>query len=128
MSRRTRMPIAVIVVSMLMVVVAAGAALAATRYCDGHGNYCYGTANRDTIYDGPGSDIIQARASGDLIRAGYYLYDYDDVYGGKGDDVIRARDDFDSGYSDFVNGQRGYDACYVDYADSVTNCEEVHRG
>src|SRR5215217_7528264 len=106
MSRRTRMPIVVLVVSMLMVVVAAGTALAATRYCAGDGIYCYGTANPDTIYDGPGSDIIQARAGGD---------------------VIRARDDFDSGYSDIVNGQRGYDVCYVDYADSVSNCEEVHR-
>ena len=127
MSRRTRMPLVVLVVSMLMVVVAAGTALAATRYCTGHGNYCYGTANPDTIYDGPGSDIIQARAGGDLVRAGYYLNDNDNVYGGRGADVIRARDDFDPGYSDFVNGQRGYDVCYVDYADSVSNCEEVHR-
>ena len=127
MSRRTRMPLVVLVVSMLMVVMAAGTALAATRYCAGHGNYCYGTANRDTIYDGPGSDIIQARAGGDLVRAGYYLYDNDNVYGGRGADVIRARDDFDSNYSDFVNGQRGYDVCYVDNADSVSNCEEVHR-
>jgi len=127
MSRRTRMPLVVLVVSMLMVVVAAGTALAATRYCAGHGNYCYGTANRDTIYDGPGSDIIQARAGGDLVRAGYYLNDNDNVYGGRGADVIRARDDFDPGYSDFVNGQRGYDACYVDNADRVSNCEEVYR-
>ena len=127
MSRRTRMPIAVLVVSLLLVVVAAGTALAATRYCAGSGNYCYGTANPDTIYDGPGYDIIQARAGGDLVRAGYYLYDYDDVYGGRGGDVIRARDDYNSGYYDIVNGQRGYDVCYVDYADSVSNCEEVIR-
>jgi Ca2+-binding RTX toxin-like protein len=127
MSRRTRMPIAVLVVSMLLVVVAAGTALAATRYCAGHGDYCYGTANPDTIYDGPGSDTIQARAGGDVIRAGTYLYDYDYVYGGRGNDVIRARDDFDSGYYDIVNGQRGSDVCYVDYADIVSNCEEVYR-
>jgi RTX calcium-binding nonapeptide repeat (4 copies) len=127
MSRRTRIPIAVLVVSMLMVVVAAGMALAATRYCAGHGNYCYGTANPDTIYDGPGYDVIQARASGDVVRAGWRAHDYDDVYGGRGGDVIHARDDYDSGYSDIVNGQRGYDVCYVDPADLVDNCEEVHR-
>jgi hypothetical protein len=127
MSRRTRMPLVVLVVSMLMVVVAAGTALAATRYCAGHGNYCYGTANPDTIYDGLGSDIIQARAGGDLVRAGYYLNDNDNVYGGRGADLIRARDDFDPGYSDFVNGQRGYDVCYVDNADRVSSCEEVYR-
>jgi hypothetical protein len=127
MSRRIRMPIAVLVVSMLMVVVAAGAALAATRYCTGYGDYCYGTDNPDTIYDGNGTDIIQARAGGDVVRAGTYLYDYDYVYGGRGNDVIRARDDFDTGYYDIVNGQRGYDVCYVDYADSVSNCEEVYR-
>jgi hypothetical protein len=127
MSRRTRVPLVVLVVSMLMVVAAAGVALAATRYCDGNGIYCYGTANRDTIYDGPGRDIIQARASGDVVRAGTYLRDNDDVYGGRGADLIRARDDFDSGYSDIVSGQRGYDVCYVDYADVVRKCEEVHR-
>jgi hypothetical protein len=122
------MPLVILVVTMLMVVVAAGTALAATRYCAGNGNYCYGTANPDTIYDGPGSDIIQARAGGDVVRAGYNLYDYDYVYGGRGRDVIHARDDYNSGYSDFVNGQRGYDVCYVDYVDSVSNCEEVHPG
>ena len=85
------MPITVLVLSMLMVVVAAGVALAATRYCDGHGDYCYGTANADTVYDGPGSDIIQARAGGDVVRAGHYLRDYDDVYGGRGGDLEYAR-------------------------------------
>ena len=129
MSRRIRLPFAVLALSMLLVVVAAGAALAATRYCTGNGNYCFGTANPDTIYDGRGSDIINARAGGDVIRAGHRLYDYDEVYGGRGADRIHARDDFDETgyYYDLVNGMRGRDVCYVDPEDVVRNCEVVHR-
>jgi hypothetical protein len=129
MSRRTRVPLAVLAVSMLMVVVAAGAALAITKTCKGNNNYCFGTANPDTIYDGRGSDIINARASGDVVRAGHRLYDYDEVYGGRGADRIHALDDFDETgyYFDRINGGRGYDVCYVDDEDKVSNCEVVHR-
>jgi RTX calcium-binding nonapeptide repeat (4 copies) len=111
MGRRTRVPMAVLAVSMLMVVVATGAALAITKTCQGNNNYCFGTANPDTIYDGLGSDIINARAGGDVIRAGHRLYDYDEVYGGRGADRIHALDDFDETgyYFDRINGGRGYD-------------------
>ena len=129
MSRRIRMPFAVLALSMLLVVVAAGAALAATRYCTGNGNNCFGTANPDTIYDGRGSDIINARAGGDVIRADNHYYEYDEVYGGRGADRIHAVDDFDETgyYFDRINGGRGYDVCNVDDEDKVSNCEVVRR-
>ena len=129
LNRWIRRPFAVLMVSMLLVVVAAGAALAITKTCTGNNNYCFGTANPDTIYDGPGSDIINARAGGDVIRADNHYYEYDEVYGGRGADRIHAVDDFDETgyYFDRINGGRGYDVCNVDDEDKVSNCEVVRR-
>jgi Ca2+-binding RTX toxin-like protein len=129
MGRRTRMPLAVLAVSMLLVVMAAGAALAITKTCTGNNDYCFGTANPDTIYDGPGSDIINARAGGDVVRADNYYFEYDEVYGGRGADRIHAVDDFDDTgyYFDRINGGRGYDIRNVDEEDKVSNCVVVRR-
>ena len=99
-----------------------------TKLCTGH-NYCFGTANPDTIYDGPGSDIINARAGGDVIRADNHNFEYDEVYGGRGAGRIHAVDDFDETgyYFDRINGGRGHDVCNVDDEDKVSNCEVVRR-
>ncbi len=118
---------AVLMVSVLLVALAAGTALAVTKYCQGGGAYCYGTSTTDYLYDGPGRDYIYAYGGSDYIYANYYYRDYDRAYGGSGNDRIRAYDDYNSGYYDYVYGGDGYDRCWVDYEDYYYGCEVVYE-
>jgi Ca2+-binding RTX toxin-like protein len=98
-SRQTRRPITVLLVSMLLVALAAGAALAAN---------VNGTANADTIGPGPykgttltGSDVIRALGGNDRVDANR---GNDTIYGGEGDDTLLGTEDNDN-----VKGQNGDD-------------------
>jgi RTX calcium-binding nonapeptide repeat (4 copies) len=127
LSKRIRRPLAVLMVSMLLVALSAGAALAITYYCQGGGDRCDGTNSPDYLYDGRGRDYIYAYGGSDYVYANYRDYDYDRAYGGYGNDRIRAYDDYNSGYYDYVYGGPGYDRCWVDYEDFYYGCEVVYE-
>ena len=127
MSTAIRRPLAVLAVSVLLLALAAGTALAVERYCSGYGANCYGTRTSDTLYDGPGRDNIYARGGADYIYAFWYYDDSDYVYGQGGRDYIDAYD-YDTGRRyDRVDGGRGYDVCYGEYVDTFKGCEEVYQ-
>jgi hypothetical protein len=125
MSKRIRRPLTVLMVSVLLVALAAGAALAITRYCPGGGANCFGTTASDTMYDGRGTDHIWAYGGPDYIHAYNYRLDYDEVNGGSGNDIIGAYDDGNSRYYDVVRGGPGYDECYMDNQDRYRGCEYI---
>jgi hypothetical protein len=115
-SRQIRRPITVLLVSMLLVALAAGAALAAN---------VTGTAGNDTIGPGPykgtsltGDDVIRALGGNDRV-SGYR--GNDKIYGGEGDDVdLRG-----SGENDTVKGENGDDT--IDLA-AFDTANSVDRG
>jgi hypothetical protein len=120
MSKRIRRPLAVLMVSGLLVALAAGAALAAIVSCPSGGGNCYGTPYPDTIYGSNYRDIIYAYRGGDLA---YGYGGNDDIYPGKGSDTAyghRGNDSIvlplNSGGYDY--GYGGYGNDYIDYWDS----------
>lgn len=76
--------------------------------CDG--GRCEGTDEADTLFGGPGDDLLRDASP----------LDKDRHYGGPGNDTIDARDG-DSG--DLVDGDPGKDACSGDPGDSFIRCE-----
>ena len=95
-----RGPIAILLVSMLLVALTAGVALAAN---------INGTANADLIGPAPfngtsltGDDVIRALAGNDRVDA---FTGNDKIYGGDGDDVFTAED----GNKDLINCGTGDD-------------------
>lgn len=61
------------------------------------------------VLGGLGSDVVSGGA------------DQDWVLGEGGDDELRAAD----GAADYVDGGGGYDVCFVNPSDTVTNCEDI---
>jgi hypothetical protein len=135
MSKRIRRPLAVLVLSMLLLVVAAGTALAVTKQCPGNGNPCYGTDQPDTLYDGFGTDYqIWAYRGADTVFAwrtrngDVTSNEYDYVRLGRGNDYVDSWDGdtgAKGGYYDVVYGGPGYDTCVVDNEDYYYGCESV---
>jgi hypothetical protein len=113
--------LAVLMVSGLLVALAAGAALAATINCPG--GDCFGTPRPDTMWESSTHDNILGLRGPDSIYAYTYTGDYDSVWGGKGNDYVDA---WDGDNFDYVNCGRGFDTVHVDSGDYYeTNCEDV---
>ena len=100
-----------------VLLVAAGAALAATLACNG--GRCTGSNNADTLYGSPRHDAIYSLKGADLVRgnAGDDLLNgdggWDRLVGGMGDDTVNGSDGEDivagnSGH-DWLNGGTGND-------------------
>ena len=119
----------VIVVGALLLILAAGDALAGVELGGGGDNTLRGTdrADRiagfngeDALYGGPGDDILYGGAGKDEIYAGD---GGDDVLAGAGDDFIEAKD----GAVDHVGCGPGDDSVSVDRKDLVSpDCESVY--
>jgi Ca2+-binding RTX toxin-like protein len=112
--------------AMLLVLLAAGLAVAVTKTC-GNRLPCEGTENDDVLYERIGSD--QDRIIGfdgrDVIDANTFNTDRDVLKGGDGRDRLLTND---SDRSDTAHGGRGRDVCYVTKGDAARNCEVVRRG
>ena len=109
--------------AMLLVVVAAGMALAVTKTCNN--NPCEGTENDDVLYERVGNglgDTISGFEGADAIDANTFRKDQDRIFGGPGSDRLLAND---GDNRDTVRGGDGRDVCYVDSGDRVTGCESV---
>ncbi len=109
--------------TMLLVMVAAGVALAVTKTCGD--NPCDGTDNDDVLYERVGNglgDTISGFRGADAIDANTFRKDRDRVFGGPGSDRLLVND---GDNRDTVRGGDGFDVCYVDSGDRVTGCESV---
>jgi Ca2+-binding RTX toxin-like protein len=118
-SRQIRRPITVLLVSMLLVALAAGAALAAN---------VNGTAANDIIGPGKykgtslaGNDVIRALGGDDRVSG--FTGD-DKIYGGEGDDLdLRG-----SGQNDTVKGQNGDDTIDLARFDTANSVDKGFGG
>jgi len=108
--------------AMLLVIVAAGAALAVTKQC-GNNLPCEGTENEDTLYERQGTvrDVIYGFGAHDVIDANTFNFDKDRLFGGDQGDKLLAND---GDGRDVVKGGDGRDVCLVDQGDRTVNCEE----
>jgi len=110
---------------MLLVLVAAGLAVAVTKTCNNR-LPCEGTNNDDVLYERIGSD--QDRIIGfegrDVIDANTFNTDRDVVKARDGRDRLLTND---TDGSDTANGGRGRDVCYVSEGDATRSCEVVRR-
>ena len=108
----------------LMVAMFAPVALAVDKQCTN--DPCWGTNNRDTLYERGGrgvSDTIKGLRSGDLINANAFTADTDVLEGQRGDDRLKAQD---GDGRDFLYGGPGFDICYLDEGDLYhVSCEKV---
>ena len=120
MRQQIRRPLSIVVVSVLLVALAAGAALAAVVSCVPGATTCSGTTQDDQITgtDGVdsinasfGSDEVYAQGGADYVRGGsgrdqligdsdvFSLAGNDRIYGNSGDDVLTGEEG-----SDYLNG------------------------
>ena len=110
---------------MLMVMVAAGVALAVVRQCDDIP--CDGTDNDDVLYERIGNrdrDRIRALEGNDDMSAALYTRDKDTLEGGpEGDRIVVSDDDT----RDEADGGQGRDICYIDRGDDTRSCERTIR-
>lgn len=119
----------VLALAALLLVMAAGVAVAVTKTCSG--NPCYGTNTRDVLYErannGLADDII-GRDGGDTIDANGWDNDTDILRGGRGNDVLYGNDG-DGGLTGdkAIGGQGANDRCVVDVASEAAagSCEHV---
>jgi hypothetical protein len=106
---------------MVLLIVAAGVAVAATRVCNDIP--CKGTQNDDELYEREGNherDRILGLDGEDLISAATYRKDRDAVEGGRKDDRLLVND---GDGRDTARGDRGKDVCYVDPGDASSSCD-----
>lgn len=110
MSKWITRPVALFVVSVLLVALAAGAALAVNLQCLPNAAQCLGTTSGDTIVGTDGRDIISASNGKDTVhgRGGD-----DHVNGGQGNDVLM--------------GDAGATAQYLDGNDYIYGGDENDR-
>ena len=109
--------------SMLLLVVAAGIAVAVTKVCKE--SPCRGTENDDELYERVGDrkdDRILGLDDEDVIEAGTYDRDRDVLEGGKRDDILRTND---GDGKDAARGGRGSDRCVADEGDAVSSCRRI---
>jgi Ca2+-binding RTX toxin-like protein len=130
MREQIRRPLGLVVVSVLLVALAAGAALAAVVSCvpgattcsgTSQDDYITGTNGVDRIYADVGNDEVYAESGADLVRGGEgkdYLVGDDEgvgndrIYGSLGDDVLKG----EAG-SDYLNGEYQDDTIYAQMTD-----------
>jgi hypothetical protein len=106
---------------MVLLIVAAGVAVAASRVCDDIP--CRGTENDDVLYEREGNhkrDRIIALDGEDVIQAATFRQDRDVAEGGRKDDKLLTND---GDGRDSARGGRGRDVCYVDPGDASSSCE-----
>jgi hypothetical protein len=110
---------------MLLVVVAAGLAIAFTKTC-GRDLPCEGTDNDDVLYErlGANQDNIKGLDGRDVIDANTFNPDRDVLRGGRGRDTLLSND---TDKFDVAHGGRDRDVCYVSKGDAVRSCEVVRR-
>ncbi len=121
--RKIAMGLAMVLVLLVM---AAGVALAANQIIRCAGQPCTATGNDDLVYERVGNglnDTIYLKGGSDQVRAGRYKNDRDEIYGSSGYDFIRVADG-DS--HDRIRGGAGNDKCYVDSRrEIVSGCSVV---
>jgi hypothetical protein len=109
--------------SMLLLVVAAGIVVAATKVCKD--KPCRGSENDDELYERVGDrkdDRILGLDGEDVIEAGTFNRDRDLLEGGRKDDRLLT-DDGDG--KDTARGGRGSDRCVADEGDRVESCRRI---
>jgi hypothetical protein len=110
--------------TMLMVMVAAGLALAVTKTCKNVP--CRGTANDDVLYERIGNgdrDRIYGLRGNDDMSAALYSNDKDRLFGGGHGDRIVVND---GDGRDLAAGGRGRDTCFIDPGDQTRSCERIN--
>jgi hypothetical protein len=113
--------ILVAVVSALLLVLAAGIALAVTKDCTS--DPCSGTTAGDNLFEQSGNDFIQGLAGRDFIDASEFVGDADNLRGNADNDVLYTAD---GDTLDTAVGGSGTDVCIVDTGDTA-NCETVEQ-
>jgi Ca2+-binding RTX toxin-like protein len=120
-----RRPVMMFGMGILLILVAAGLAVAVTKTC-GRDLPCEGTDNDDVLYERIGAD--QDRILGfdgrDVIDANTFNPDRDVLKGGNGSDTLLTND---TDRFDVANGGRRRDVCYVSQGDSARSCEVLRR-
>ncbi len=110
-------------VVMVMLVMAAGVAVAVTKTC-GDNLPCTGTDNDDILHERKGSvkDRILGKDGRDRIEAVTFNADRDRLEGGrKGDRLVTA----DGDGRDSAQGGAGRDTCIVNQRDARSSCERL---
>ena len=105
----------------LIVVVAAGIAVAVTKQCNDIP--CRGTENDDQLFERQGNQVrdrIFGLDGEDVIDASTYSRDRDVVEGGPKGDRLSSND---GDGRDTVRGGRGSDICFVDPGDASSRCQ-----
>ena len=119
-----------VVVGTLFLTMIPGVASAATFRCPFFADFCFGTQNRDTIFERFGNEVednIFGLGGGDRIFADDFTRDRDALYGGRGNDRLRTTD---NDGRDLINCGRGRnDVAILDNRDNVNhrNCEDIRR-
>lgn len=91
--------ISIVVLSLMILMLAAGVAFAATLVGTGKSEFIAGTARADSIYGRAGADSIRGSGGNDAIHGGWgadIIYagpGEDTVYGSRGNDRIHVEDD-----------------------------------
>ena len=120
-----RRPVMMFGMGILLILVAAGLAVAVTKTCNNK-LPCEGTDNDDVLYErlGDNQDNIKGLDGRDVIDANTFDPDRDALRGGDGRDKLLTND---TDRFDVANGGRRRDTCYVSKGDSVRSCEVVRR-
>ena len=109
--------------AMVMLVVAAGVALAVTKTCSN--NPCNGTDGDDVLYEQIGNgekDRIYGHDGEDDMSAALYTNDEDKLFGQRHRDRIVVND---ADSRDLADGGRGRDTCRIDRGDRTRSCASV---
>jgi hypothetical protein len=110
---------------MVMLVMAAGVAVAVTKTC-GQNLPCRGTDGDDILHERTGSkkDRIFGEDGRDRIEAVTFNADRDVLHGGrKGDRLVTA----DGDRRDSARGGAGRDTCIINQGDASSSCERLDR-
>jgi len=110
-------------VAMVMLVLAAGVAVAVTKTCNSLP--CRGTDNDDVLHERNGrlKDRILGLAGNDRIEAVTFNNDRDRLDGGPQGDRLLTND---GDGRDAARGGRGRDTCLVDQGDARRSCERIN--
>jgi hypothetical protein len=122
MRKQIKRSLAVLLVSGLLVALAAGAALAVIVDCGG--GPCYGGNGPDRLNESPRHDRMYGYGGRDFLRANLYSGDRDVLYGGGGNDLNSS---WDRDLNDYVDCGSGYDTAWVDTGEGTINCERVYE-
>jgi Ca2+-binding RTX toxin-like protein len=122
---KMRRPVMMFGMGILLILVAAGLAVAVTKTC-GRDLPCEGTDNDDVLYErlGANQDNIKGLDGRDVIDANTFNPDRDVLRGGNGRDTLLTND---TDRFDVANGGRRRDVCYVSKGDATRSCEVIRR-